>query len=68
AGIASAAPLVEVARQLDAFAAAAAALGSRLARPILPLQTLTFQAIPALRLTPRGLLDVKSRAIVPAVL
>ena len=44
------------------------ALGCGLARPLLTLQTLTFTAIPALRLTTRGLLDVKSRQHVPALL
>jgi adenine deaminase len=43
-------------------------LGSRLARPLLTLQTVTFSAIPALRLTTRGLLLVKSRERVPVLL
>lgn len=43
-------------------------LGAQLARPLLTLQTLTFSAIPALRLTTRGLLAVKSREHVPALL
>jgi adenine deaminase len=48
-----------VARGLVAVEAAARALGCRRPRPMLSLQTLTFTAVPALRLTPRGLLDVK---------
>lgn len=67
-GFASPAPLAEIARGLDAFAEAARALGCRLASPLLPLQTLTFQAIPVLRLTSRGLLDVKRQRLVPVLL
>jgi adenine deaminase len=64
-GIASPRPLAEVARALETFAAAARALGCPFASPLLPLQTLTFQAIPALRLTTAGLLHVKSQERVP---
>jgi adenine deaminase len=60
-GFASPAPLAEVARGLTAFGDAARALGCPFANPLLPLATLTFQAIPALRLTARGLLHVKSQ-------
>jgi adenine deaminase len=66
-GIAAAAPLRELAHGLEAVAAALRDLGSRLARPLLTLQTLTFTAIPAIRLTTRGLLAVKSRQHVPAL-
>lgn len=58
----------EVARGFDGVATALRALGSGLAHPLLTLQTLTFSAIPALRLTTRGLLAVKSREYVPALL
>jgi adenine deaminase len=67
-GVAAAAPVPAVARALDAVEAALRDLGCGLARPLLTLQTLTFTAIPALRLTTRGLLDVKSRQHVPALL
>lgn len=67
-GIATAAPVREVAQGLDAVAAALRDLGCGLAHPLLTLQTLTFTAIPALRLTTRGLLAVKSREHVPALL
>jgi adenine deaminase len=60
-GFASPAPLADVARGLTAFGEAARALGCPFANPLLPLETLTFQAIPALRLTARGLLHVKSQ-------
>jgi adenine deaminase len=67
-GVAAASPVAEVARELDAVVAALRALGCGLAHPLLTLQTLTFTAIPALRLTTRGLLAVKSREHVPALL
>jgi adenine deaminase len=66
-GVASFAPVATVARQLEDVEDAARALGSRLARPLLTLETLPFSAIPALRLTTRGLLHVKSREYVPLI-
>jgi adenine deaminase len=44
---------------------AARRLGSTLRNPLLTLWALTFTAIPALRLTTRGLLHVKSQQHVP---
>ena len=67
-GVAAAASVPEVAQALDGVVAALRGLGCGLARPLLTLQTLTFSAIPALRLTTRGLLAVKSRQHVPALL
>jgi adenine deaminase len=67
-GFASPRPLVDVARALAAFAEAYRGLGGRLPDPLLPLETLTFQAIPALRLTTRGLLHVKNQQRIPALL
>lgn len=63
-GVASPAPIDEMARGFQAVEAAARGLGCRVARPLLTLITLTFQAIPALRLTPRGLLEVKTQRFV----
>jgi len=60
-GVASPAPIDEMARDFQAIEDAARRLGCRLPRPLLTLATLTFQAIPALRLTPRGLLEVKTQ-------
>ncbi|HEY7140012.1 MAG TPA: adenine deaminase C-terminal domain-containing protein [Methylomirabilota bacterium] len=67
-GIAADVPLPDLARRLERVTGALRDLGSGLARPLLTLQTLTFTAIPALRLTTRGLLVVKSREHVPALL
>ena len=67
-GIAAQAPVPELARGLEAVGAALRALGCGLAHPLLTLQALTFSAIPALRLTTRGLLVVKSREHVSALL
>jgi adenine deaminase len=67
-GVAASTPLPAVSRELEALAAALRALGCRLPRPLLTLQTLTFSAIPSLRLTTRGLLAVKSREHVSPLL
>jgi adenine deaminase len=67
-GVASPAAVPEVAGGIRAVDAALDALGCRLRRPLLTIQTLTFAAIPAIRLTARGLLDVKARAPLPVIL
>ena len=67
-GIAAAAPVSEVAHGLETVTGAMRDLGAQLARPLLTLEALTFSAIPALRLTTRGLLAVKSREHVPVFL
>jgi adenine deaminase len=67
-GVAAAAPVADVARGLDGVVTALRGLGCGLIHPLLTLQTLTFSAIPSLRLTTRGLLSVKSRERVPALL
>jgi adenine deaminase len=61
-GVVSPAPVAVVAPRMEAIETAMRALGCRLARPLLSLEALTFSAIPAIRLTSRGLLDVKRRA------
>ena len=58
----------DAARGIGTVIAALRDLGSTLARPLLTLQAITFSAIPALRLTARGLLLVKSREHVPVLL
>jgi len=67
-GVLTAVSVPEAARGIEAVTAALRDLGSTLARPLLTLQTITFSAIPALRLTARGLLLVKSREHVSALL
>jgi adenine deaminase len=67
-GVAASAPVPALARALGDVEAALRELGCGLPHPLLTLQTLTFTAIPALRLTTRGLLTVKSRQHVPALL
>jgi adenine deaminase len=67
-GVAAAAPVADVARGLDGVVTALRGLGCELAHPLLTLQTLTFSAILSFRLTTRGLLSVKSRERVPALL
>ena len=67
-GILTAVSVPEAARGIETVTGALRDLGSTLARPLLTLQTVTFSAIPALRLTARGLLIVKSREHVSALL
>lgn len=67
-GVLSLAPYGEVAAGLEAVEAAARALGATCPRPLLSLQTLTFAAIPSLRLTSHGLLHVKSQQWLPVLL
>jgi adenine deaminase len=67
-GVAAAATVHDVAGASEALVAALRVLGCGLGHPLLTLQTLTFTAIPALRLTTRGPLLVKSREHVPALL
>ncbi len=50
----------ELAARLEAIESCFRALGCRLRNPFLTLQALTFSAIPALRISSRGLLDVKT--------
>jgi adenine deaminase len=67
-GVASPEPLTAVARDIEAVEAAVRALGCPRPRPLLMLETLPFTAIPALRLTTRGLLHVKTQRYLPLVL
>lgn len=50
----------EVAARLVAIESGFRALGCQLRNPFLTLQTLTFSAIPSLRISSKGLLDVKA--------
>ena len=59
-GVISTLSVPEVAAKLDAVEHSLRSLGCGLRNPFLTLQTLTFTAIPALRITSRGLLDVKA--------
>ena len=67
-GILTGVSVPEAAHGIETVTQALRDLGCPLARPLLTLQTLTFSAIPALRLTARGLLLVKSRQHVPVLL
>ena len=67
-GILTEVSVAEAAHGIETVTRALRDLGSPLARPLLTLQTITFSAIPALRLTARGLLAVKTREHVPVLL
>ncbi len=55
----------EVARQLLTVNEAARSLGCRLAAPFGALSFLALPVIPALRITPRGLFDVRTQEFIP---
>ncbi len=67
-GVISEEPLRELLRQGGAVEKAAHSLGCTLARPFLALQTFCFTGLPFLRLTDRGLVDVRKGGLVPVVL
>jgi adenine deaminase len=68
AGIISELPCEEVARRMDQVDEACKALGSSISKPILLLQSLAFTGLPFLRLTDKGLLDIRKKALVDAIL
>jgi adenine deaminase len=65
AGLVTEEPLPRVAAQIDALTRAARGLGVRLPHPFLTLSFVTLAAIPHLKLTDRGLVDVDAGRIVP---
>ncbi|MBB5235878.1 adenine deaminase C-terminal domain-containing protein [Deinococcus budaensis] len=65
AGLMSDLPPQEAAARLAEVAAAARALGCRLPYPVTTLSFLGLSVIPALKLTPRGLLDVQAWQLLP---
>jgi len=64
-GLMSAEPVEVVRRQVEAAVAAARALGSPLHDPFMTMSFLALEVIPSLKLTDKGLVDVRTRAIVP---
>lgn len=58
-GIISPEPLPRIVKEIKEVQAACQRLGSNLARPFLSLQTFSFTGLPFLRLTDRGLVDVR---------
>lgn len=68
AGLMSGEPLPDVARQLETLLKTAGRMGCRLEDPFMTLSFLALSVIPELKLTDRGLLDVKRFEIVPLFL
>lgn len=64
AGLVSDLPLEEVARRLRRMSDRLKELGSPLSNPFLTLQTLSFTPLPFLRITEKGLLDVRQKRLV----
>ena len=67
AGIASTAPFDEAAAQFRAVGEAIADAGCPLARPHLVPLFLPFLALPSVRLLHAGMVDVRSRTLIPAI-
>lgn len=63
-GIISPLPMAEIAKRYDAVGRAAKALGATLSDPLLCLQTITASFLPFLRITERGLIDVRENRLV----
>jgi adenine deaminase len=68
AGVISDLPLVEIVARMRALEAGLQELGCELERPLLTIQTICFTGLPFLRLTDKGLVDVRKREFVDMVL
>lgn len=68
AGVMSDATAEVAGRQIGEFQRAVRSLGSTLENPFLSLQTLSFTGLPWLRLTDRGLADIRRRELVSLLL
>ncbi len=66
-GMMSDSPMEVLSEQIDDLERAFQRLGSRLVRAYLVIQTLAFTGLPFLRLTDRGLLDLRKRQIVDVI-
>jgi adenine deaminase len=66
-GIISDLTLEEIARQMKEVQAGCRALGCTIPRPFVTLQTLPFTGLPYLRLTDKGLVDIRKRTFVDLV-
>ena len=63
-GLISEQPLPELVRQIKALEQAFRTLGSGLERPFLAMQTFCFTGLPFIRLTDKGLADVREKKLV----
>ena len=66
-GIISDLPLEEIARQMKEVQAGCRQLGSQIPRPFITMQTLPFTGLPYLRLTDKGLVDIRKRTFVDLI-
>lgn len=67
-GIMSPAPLEEVERKIRELEEGMRRLGSTLEKPFLTLQTISFTGLPFLRITDKGLADIKEKRLVPLLM
>lgn len=68
AGVISDLPLPEIVDRMQTLEAGLQELGCGLQRPLLTIQTICFTGLPFLRLTDKGLVDVRKREFVDVVL
>ncbi len=64
----SEAPMEEIARRTMELDGAMAAIGVTMEKPFLALQTIPFTGLPFLRITDKGLADIKNKRLVPLML
>ena len=64
----SEAPMEEIARRTMELDGAMAAIGVTMEKPFLALQTIPFTGLPFLRITDKGLADIKNKRLVPLLL
>ncbi|HVN98032.1 MAG TPA: adenine deaminase C-terminal domain-containing protein [Syntrophorhabdaceae bacterium] len=63
-GIMSRAPIEEIARKTEELERTLQEIGASLARPFLNIQTIPFTGLPFLRISDKGLVDVKKKKLV----
>jgi adenine deaminase len=68
AGIISEKPIADLVKEAGQVEKALAGLGCGLTRPFLTLQNFCFTGLPFLRLTDKGLVDVRAGRLVPVIL
>ena len=61
-------PMGEIARKTTELDGAMAAIGVRIENPFLAFQTIPFTGLPFLRITDKGLADIKNKRLVPLFL
>jgi len=64
-GVMAALPFNEIRRKIESLDGAMKEIGTALERPFLTIQTIPFTGLPFLRITDKGLVNIKTRSLVP---